>query len=172
MQDEEMADHWALAAAAAQADSSDDDFAAQLEKEMEEAAAREEAAAKPEPVPQPEMPQDQAGCSSSAPPRKRRGVVRRRAPSAPTQAAPSSSGGAASNQAQDDEVGEVGYLWGMNVVTGELQDDAGDPGADDGASSAPMVQLTYGSYRGVELSSAEVARIKAAERKQLVAAKK
>lgn len=65
-------------------------------------------------------------------------------------------------------------MWGMNLVTGEMQSDASGPGDDaaDRASSAPMVQLTYGSYRGVELSKAEVARIKTAERKQLVADKK
>ena len=63
---------------------------------------------------------------------------------------------------------EVGYMWGMNITTGEAIDDA----STKTTSKKPMVQLRYGTYGGLELGRSEVRRIKAEEKGKLLAARK
>ena len=81
-----------------------------------------------------------------------------------------------------------GYMWGMNIVTGKLREDEEAEAANaaaiaardavDGEASLPshkpaqMVELRYGSYQGLQLSAAEVRRIKAEECRALLARKK
>lgn len=105
---------------------------------------------------------------------KRRAVARRRTPAATTAAEASSCDRAwaeealPSHQAEGED--EVGYLWGMNIVTGELRDQL--PGDDDEKRKEGLVQFSYGTYEGVQLSHSEVAKLKAEERASLIASRK
>jgi len=83
----------------------------------------------------------------------------------------------ASASASDDD---VGYMWGMNIVTGRMMEEdssrAKPRHEETSAAAAPerktLVQLSYGSYRGVQLSSSELRRIKAQECAQMLRQKK
>ena len=70
---------------------------------------------------------------------------------------------------EDDE--EAGYMWGMNIMTGESSDRESRPSGRAVDPNA-MVQLRYGSYGGLQLSSGAVRRIKIEERRATLAAKK
>ena len=70
---------------------------------------------------------------------------------------------------EDDE--EAGYMWGMNIVTGQSSDKESRPSGRAVDPNA-MVQLRYGSYGGLQLSSGAVRRIKIEERRATLAAKK
>ena len=70
---------------------------------------------------------------------------------------------------EDDE--EAGYMWGMNIVTGQSSDKEKRPSGRAVDPNA-MVQLRYGSYGGLQLSSGAVRRIKIEERRATLAAKK
>jgi len=131
---------------------------------------------------------------------KRRAVARRPTDASPTdppgpspwdsgQAAssstPSSSGAAEDDSASawdkawadegDEEEDEVGFLWGMNIVTGAVRNDAsGGAGASEAEvrKERGLVQFSYGTYEGVQLSVAEVRKLKAEERASLLASRK
>ena len=145
---------------------SDEEMAAALERELENAAESERAVAErprspPPPAPAPPQP-------AASPAQKRRRTVRRRSVSGPS-AAPSPP---RADETADDA--DAGYMWGMNVVTGVERSDqhATDPGGTSSAATRPLVRLTYGSYCGMELSRTELTRIKADERAELVAKRK
>ena len=146
-------------------DDSDEEMAAALERELENVAESERAVAERPRSPPPPAPPPRPAAS---PAQKRQRTVRRRSVSGPSAAL-------SPPQAEEtvDDV-DVGYIWGMNVVTG-IERSGQHPADPAGASSAalrPLVRLTYGSYCGMELSRAELARIKADERAELVAKRK
>ena len=156
-------------------DESDDEFAAALERELENAAAAGEsesvAAQRPSspPPPAPAPPQPAASPSQ----KRQRTVVRRRSVSGPSSTPSETGGGSGPSDASAPpradagaDGGDVGFMWGMDVVTGM------SAGGTSSPSHRPAVQLTYGSYRGMVVSGAEMARIKADERAELVAKKK
>jgi RNA polymerase II C-terminal domain phosphatase-like 3/4 len=133
---------------------------------------------------------------------KRRAVVRQRAgaaPADPTGSAVSASGlpatsvppscssdddsqsawdrawaADAEDEAEEAEQDGVGYLWGMNIVTGEVRGDTTGSEASDAEARRRrgLVQFTYGTYEGVELSASEVRKLKAEERASLLASRK
>ena len=97
---------------------------------------------------------------------------------APTPAGEAGDGG-------DDDA--PGYMWGMNIVTGKTRaeeeaEDATNGSVSKAAASRDdddserkkqkMVVLRYGSYAGMQLSVAEVRRIKAEECHTLLARRK
>eukprot|EP00962_Isochrysis_galbana_P011022 scaffold3088_cov107-Isochrysis_galbana.AAC.1 len=75
---------------------------------------------------------------------------------------------------EEAEQDEVGYLWGMNIVTGEVRDDTTGNEASDAEARRRrgLVQFSYGTYEGVELSASEVRKLKAEERASLLASRK
>ena len=73
-------------------------------------------------------------------------------------------------EAEEDEE-EAGYMWGMNIVTGQSCDTESTPSGRARDPNA-MVQLRYGSYGGLQLSGGAVRRIKIEERRATLAAKK
>ncbi|KAL3916945.1 MAG: hypothetical protein SGPRY_006608 [Prymnesium sp.] len=78
----------------------------------------------------------------------------------------------------------VGYIWGMNIVTGrsiEEESSRLEPsdvgkhiaeGSSKGLEDMELVQLSYGSYQGVQLSASELRKIKAQECAQILREKK
>lgn len=162
------------------------DFEAELEREMEEEAPA--AAAVPVAAPETAAAAPTAAAPEGAAPLKRpypstcdqpsacEEPSAAQAPSVQTRpeqpAAAASSVDAAEEQDEEDE---VGYLWGMDIRTGQPRDDAvrqkgKGGGPSRGASSAKkaLVRFTHGSYQGVELSENELRRMKAEERANLV----
>jgi len=82
--------------------------------------------------------------------------------------------------AEDGEE-EVGYLWGMNIVTGSVAEGGGGGGGGGAGGAAAreerrrrgsLVQFSYGTYDGVQLSAVEVRRLKDEERAALLASRK
>ena len=63
----------------------------------------------------------------------------------------------------DTDGDDVGFMWGMNIVTGE------SVGVE---RVEKTVQLRYGSYQGVQLSGAEMRRVKAEECAAMLRARK
>ena len=82
------------------------------------------------------------------------------------------------NSEYDDGDGDeaAGYMWGMNIVTGQTleQDKAQRQGHGERASQKekPLVELRYGTYQGLQLSAAEVRRIKAEEGEAMLTRRK
>ena len=94
--------------------------------------------------------------------------------------------------AEDGDDDAPGYIWGMNIITGRSREDeeaeqaahaqvaqqalgVDVPDADTSERKRPrgkMVELRYGSYQGMQLSVAEVRRIKAEECRALLARRK
>ena len=96
--------------------------------------------------------------------------------------------------ASGDGIDAAGYMWGMNIITGKSREEeeaeaeaaaqlSSDGGGGSGvrrhasrggdrADAGKLVELRYGSYQGVQLSVAEVRRIKAEECRELLGRRK
>ena len=104
-----------------------------------------------------------------------------------SEAGASTTRGESAEDNGDDDA--PGYMWGMNIITGKSREEeeaeakanAQAKAQDDAPSEDPterkrprskLVQLRYGSYQGMQLSVAEVRRIKAEECRALLARRK
>ena len=88
-----------------------------------------------------------SGASGKERKRKRVGVE---APAEPPAAAPEADAGA------EEEEEEVGFMWGMNIMTGEEVDHSAKASWQQPKAHAKRVELRYGTYAGLQLTNAEV----------------
>ena len=170
-------------------DDDEADFEADLEAELLREMESAPAAPAPAPAPAAAAQRPPAKRSSSKRPR---GGLSHGSDQLEQLAAVASAGAGASASLPPAEDGEgadddaPGYMWGMNILTGKTRAEEEaeaaanthvSAAADDDASErkrprGKMVELRYGSYQGMQLSVAEVRRIKAEECRALLARRK